>query len=523
MLALCLTLALAQDSITLQRIVEPNAGIEQPTDLVCRPGDDRIYVVERAGHVEVVDPTGAVTSRFLDLTTRIEFDGAVGLRSLAFHPDYESNGQVYVWYDAPNGTPGVDGVLARMLRDVSAPDRVDPASHVELLRVPQDGRSHGGGALRFGPDGMLYLGIGDGQPGGDPNCRAQDTRNLLGTMIRIDVDGGMPYAIPVDNPFLIVPGARPEIIHYGLRHPWKWCFDSKTGDLWIADVGEVEREEVNFVRAGEFGKNFGWSVLEGTTCAVKPSCPGEPPCAATGLTPPVFEYEHALGCSITGGVVYRGSQVPDLFGEYLFVDFCSGQFWSAKPPVNGAAAVTPRGTATYPTGANLTLAVTLAVDGSGEILVADYLDGEIYRVLPPCLIEPLCRGDRNASGGRGRLVAYGSTSIAKQELTFELSGIAPSAASLLFYGPVATSTTLGNGTLCVEAGTTPVVRAGFGIADDVGRAVFATDLGATPFAAGPSRVEPGSTWYFQAWYRDVRGPLGATFNLSGALRIVFCP
>ena len=246
--------------------------------------------------------------------------GERGLLSLAFSPDYKSSGNFYVWYTQPGGAT----VLSRF-KVSDDPDVANPNSEEVILIVPQPEPNHNGGRLQFGPDGMLYLGLGDGGGSNDPQGNGQKGSTLLGKLIRIDVDPVHgSYAIPSDNPFLGNAGIRDEIWALGLRNPWKISFDPEAGDLFIADVGQEALEEVNFQSASSTGgENYGWSIMEGTECNAAN-------CNPSSLTLPVTEYTHADGCSITGGEVYRGSAYPNLYGSYLFADYCTGRVWSLK-------------------------------------------------------------------------------------------------------------------------------------------------------------------------------------------------
>lgn len=520
-----LTLAclLVQDPVVIERVIPPSGGLVQPTDIVAIPGDDRLFVVERAGTVRIVRSGALEPEPFLDVSARVDTLGDVGLRSMTFHPQHDLNGYVYVWYDENNGTNGVDGVLARLSLEAGETNRVDGSTFTEILRVPQDGRSHGGGALRFGPDGMMYLGIGDGTPGGDPFCRAQDTSDLQGTMIRIDVDAGSPYAVPADNPYVGTPGVRPEIIHHGLRHPWKWCFDEFTGDMWIADVGQVEREEVDFVPAGSFGLNFGWSVTEGHSCFAAP-CSGQgTDCASPAFTGPIAEYEHDDGCSITGGHVYRGSDVPDLSGAYVYADFCSHKFWTLRQSGGVAVQLIERDLEVYPQGAHLILPSTFGVDGFGEMYVADYQDGELYRLAPATAVIEVCDGDPNAVGDGADLRIVGTPSIQRNSLAAQITGAPPFTLGVLFYGPEITNFPGGNGTRCVSGGSLALFRAGATVANGSGALLHPISFTSAPFNYGAATIHPGSTWIFQTWYRDIGGPLGASTNFSDAVSVRFRP
>ena len=242
---------------------------------------------------------------------------------LAFSPAYAENGSFFVYYSAANPRRSV---LSRFTVSPDTLLQADAASETVLLEVTQPFSNHNGGQLAFGPDGYLYLGLGDGGGGGDPHSNGQDLGSLLGSLLRIDVsdDPGQPpgYRIPQDNPFAGVPEARPEIWAYGLRNPWRFSFDRKTGDLWLADVGQNRREEINIIRKG---RNYGWNIMEGSECFQ----PGSQ-CTPAGLEPPLFEYGNGEGCSIIGGYVYRGSRLLSLTGAYVYADYCSGSIWALR-------------------------------------------------------------------------------------------------------------------------------------------------------------------------------------------------
>ena len=306
---------------------------------------------------------------------------------LAFHPDYAMNGFFFVNYTNTSG----DTVIARY--QVSAnPNIANSASEMILMTIDQPFSNHNGGQIVFGPDGYLYIGMGDGGSGGDPECNGQDLSTLLGAMLRIDVDGAVPYAIPATNPFVGMAGALDEIWAWGLRNPWRFSFDRSTGDLYIADVGQGAREEVNRqLLASMGGENYGWNIKEGFSCFGCGTCPGPCICGDPSLVDPVLDYQHALGrCSITGGYVYRGSLVSSLTGDYLFSDYCTGELWSTTPGVwtrddLGLSAL----------GFGVT---TFGQDACGELYVAD-IGGSprrVYRFVTT-LISDLYPGWRNAN------------------------------------------------------------------------------------------------------------------------------
>ena len=313
------TRAAPAQSLTL----EPMAtGLARPVDIAhAGDGSGRLFIVLQGGQIVIHDGTDVLVAPFLDVTSLVSCCGERGLLGLAFHPDYASNGFFYVNYTDESG----DTVIARY-RVSADPDLADPGSADILLTVAQPHANHNGGQLRFGPDDLLYIALGDGGGGGDPDNRAQDPSDLLGKILRIEVDSGSPYAVPPDNPFVGVAGARAEIWALGLRNPWRFSFDRLTGDLFIADVGQGAREEVDFQQAGSNGGgNYGWRLMEGSNC-FSPSVG----CNDGSLVLPVIEYGHVDGnCSVTGGYRYRGARLPALAGLYLYADFCSGRIWTA--------------------------------------------------------------------------------------------------------------------------------------------------------------------------------------------------
>lgn len=290
-------------------------GLDAPVFLTAPAGDQRQFIVERAGRIRILQNGALLAVPFLDISARVSTSGEGGLLSMAFHPQYAANGQYFIYYTDTAG----DIVVER--RSVSPnPNLSDPTAALEIIRIPHPGFSnHYGGLVAFGPDGYLYLGTGDGGSAGDPPGNAQNLSRLLGKLLRLDVSGataGAPYAIPAGNPFIGQAGRRAEIWAYGLRNPWRFAFDA--GNLYIADVGQERREEVDISPAAQGGLNYGWNIREGTLCYNAASC------ASAGLAAPAFEYDHASGCSITGGYVYRGVAIPELAGRYFHSDYCGG-------------------------------------------------------------------------------------------------------------------------------------------------------------------------------------------------------
>jgi len=361
-LLLLATTASAQD-VALLPIA---SGLNQPVALT-HAGDTRLFITQQIGTVMVYDALGLRATPFLDIRSIVLSGGERGLLSVAFHPRYRDNGFFFVYYTNKNG----DNSVARYQVSANDPDRADPASGTILLTIPHpDFANHNGGQLQFGPDGYLYIGTGDGGSGGDPSNHAQDLTQLLGKLLRIDVDHGLPYTIPASNPFFGRGNARNEIWAYGLRNPWRFSFDRSTGELWIGDVGQDTYEEVDLQPATSIGgENYGWRKMEGFHC-YNPSTN----CTDPSFTMPILEYSHAQGaCSITGGYRYRGTQIPSLKGAYLYGDYCSGTIWTATQ-TNGV----------WPSKTLFTTAIRISSFGedvSGELYVMDVAKGIVYKFI----------------------------------------------------------------------------------------------------------------------------------------------
>lgn len=307
------------------------AGLDSPTWLTAPPGDRRLFVTERPGRVRIVDNGSTRDQPYLDIGARVSTEGEGGLLSLAFDPQFERNGYFYVYY-----TDLQRNIVVERFNAGATATAANPTSGLVILRIPHPTYlNHFGGQLAFGPDGYLYLGTGDGGGGGDPQGNARNLASLLGKLLRIDVTSAttaQPYAIPAGNPYRDAAGRRPEIWASGLRNPWRFSFDAT--QLYLADVGQERREEINIVGTGQAGLDYGWNVLEGTLCY------GAETCDRSGMTLPVFEYDHGAndvnGCSITGGFVYRGRALPELAGRYFYSDFCGGYLKSFLVTGTGA-------------------------------------------------------------------------------------------------------------------------------------------------------------------------------------------
>ena len=342
----------------------PSLSFDEPVALAFPDDGANVgFVVEKRGRVFalIADDDAEL---FLDIRDRVRDRGnEEGLLSLAFDPDFASNRHFYVYYTASDPRRSV---ISRFTALPDDPTRADHDSEKLILEVEQPYSNHNGGQILFGPDGFLYVGLGDGGSAGDPKINGQNLGTLLGAMLRLDVsalDSTGAYAIPPDNPFVGVEGARPEIWAYGLRNPWRFTFDRETGDLWAADVGQNAFEEIDLIRPG---LNYGWSVMEGEECFSR----SRHPCDTGGLEPPIAVYGRDGGCSVTGGYVYRGSRLPALYGAYAYADFCSGKIWALR--YDGQRVTESLRIAD--TQLNIS---SFAEDPNGELYILD-LDGGIY-------------------------------------------------------------------------------------------------------------------------------------------------
>jgi glucose/arabinose dehydrogenase len=338
------------------------SGFAHPLDIQnAGDGSGRLFIVQQGGRIRILENGQMLDPPFLDIIGRVGSVGnEQGLLGMAFDPNFKQNQYFYVNYTELQGNT----VIARF---TASGNVADPNSELKLLGVAQPFPNHNGGGLAFGPDGYFYIGLGDGGSQGDPNGNGQNLNTLLGKLLRIDVKNGAPYAIPPDNPFAN-GGSKPEIWAYGLRNPWRFSFDRATGDLWIGDVGQDLWEEIDFLPAGTAGGvNFGWNRYEG----MHDYSAGA---QIENYRPPLFEYSHSEGCSVTGGYIYRGS-MPEWQGVYFYGDYCSGGVWGALRVLdaNGETSISTR---LFETGAAIT---SFGVDESGEIYLADR-NGNILRL-----------------------------------------------------------------------------------------------------------------------------------------------
>ncbi|HCR72258.1 MAG TPA: hypothetical protein DIW23_12495, partial [Anaerolineae bacterium] len=358
--------------IIFQEVVN---GLSNPV-FITHAGDNsnRLFILERSGKIRIVKNGTLLTTPFLDIQSIVKStSGEQGLLGLAFHPSYESNGKFYVIYTAPRSGDTNGSVLTLRQYTVSTnnPDLANSASGTTILTIDHPTyNNHNGGTIAFGNDGYLYWSTGDGGGSGDPNNNGQNLTSLLGKILRIDVNSGSPYSIPPTNPFYNNTNANTKLIwSYGLRNPWKISFDRQTHDLYIGDVGQANREEINFQSSNSIGgENYGWRIMEGSLC-YNPSSG----CDQNGKITPVAEYNHSLGCSVTGGYVYRGSSFPSLSGHYFYGDYCSGRIFSTYKNISGWSTPIQLADTTY----NIS---TFGEDESGELYFSDYSTGKIYRI-----------------------------------------------------------------------------------------------------------------------------------------------
>jgi glucose/arabinose dehydrogenase len=333
---------------------------------ITNAGDSRLFVVNQRGTIHIVSSDGIVSSlSFLDIRDRVIYGGERGLLGLAFHPQYKTNGYFFVNYIGK----GDSTHISRFKVNPENQNLSDPQTELKLMTIAQPFPNHNGGDLCFGPDGYLYIGLGDGGSAGDPGNRAQNPKQFLGKMLRIDVDNGYPYSIPATNPFYGSTAVLPEIWAVGLRNPWRFSFDRLTGDLWIADVGQNAVEEVNFQPANsKGGENYGWRCYEGNQAYNSSGC-----LPNTVFTFPAYAYSQNEECSVTGGYVYRGSASSPFYGKYFFTDYCSDRIWT----LHKVGDIWIKEDFGRFSGNSFT---TFGEDASGQLYVAGIFSGKIFRI-----------------------------------------------------------------------------------------------------------------------------------------------
>lgn len=564
-LALGLFLALPAQSQTLKG-VRLTAGLSAPIYACAAPGDaSRIFVVQQGGLIRILKNGSLLATPFMNLGPKILIGSEQGLLGMAFHPNYATNGFFFVSY-----TRAGDGASIVERYTVGGnPDVGNPAtSQIFVGPVAQPESNHNGGGIQFGPDGMLYFGLGDGGGGNDQHGaigNGQLGTTLLGKMLRYDVNIAPPY-IPANNPFVNDPNVRDEVWAIGMRNPWRWSFDRVTGALFIGDVGQSALEEIDIEPAGAGGRNYGWRCMEGTNCTGLSGCT----CNAPALTLPVETYTHSFGCSVTGGYVYRGCAMPSLQGTYFYADYCSARIWSfTYDVVTGAKGPTIERTSQLAPGGGQSInsITSFGEDGYGEILIVDG-GGELYRITSATQVDcnhnglddvcDLAYGNSLDVNGNGIPdECDGATPFLYCSGKFTSSGCAPTMArsgyssatlgsgflvratdcmnnqpGLLLYGVSGQAALpFQGGTLCVSA---PVRRApgtnsgGSPQPADDCTGVFEIDFNA--FAVGalggtpsPALRVPGTVVDSQWWGRDPGYGPGQNSQLAGGLEFQICP
>lgn len=508
--------AASAQALTTELFVQ---GLSGAVDMKADPTDsNRFFVVQQSGRIRTVLNGTVLSTPFLDISGPVNTSGNErGLLGLALHPDYANNGRFFVNYTGPGGATFIQEYT------VSAdPNVANPTAVRTIAQISQDFSNHNGGCVQFGMDGMLYVGMGDGGSGNDPNNRAQQRSSRLGKMLRYDVDIAAPY-IPADNPFVNDSTYDPAIYHLGLRNPWRFSFDRATGDMWIGDVGQNQREEVSYSAFGDAGLNFGWRCLEGNRCNINS---GTCSCSNPAFVDPVIDIVQSqptgFNCSVIGGYVYRGSAIAGLEGTYFYADYCSRQIWTLRYDGTTVSSQMNRTAELDPPTGTISSITAFAEDNDGELYIVTQ-GGRIWKITevpPPCEGTNYCTALPNQSGLAANISAGGSFSVADNGFFLSTGGLTPGTFGLYFYGPGQTQQPLGNGNICVDG---PLIRI-FPIvqADFFGAAFLPVDLTAPQQSSGPGAITPGSTWNFQFWFRDVAGGQ-QTFNFSDATSVLFCP
>jgi len=497
------------------------SGYSSPLYLASPPGDNtRLFIVEQSSaRIKIYKPASGSTITFMDIGSIVGSGSERGLLGMAFHPNYATNRKFYVSYTNNSGS----SMLVQYLRSASSQDAGDTSSAATIYGpVSQPYSNHNGGCIQFGSDGKLYMGFGDGGSSNDPGNRAQNMGQTMGKMLRFDVDGGAPYSAN-DNPFYTGSGGLSDFIwSLGWRNPWRFSFDRQTGDMWIGDVGQNQREEISFEPASSTGgNNYGWRCMEAYRCTGLSGCT----CNSAALTPAVHEVTHSGGnCSITGGYLYRGNLMPNMVGRYFFGDYCSGKIWSGQPNGSNALSNVMDHTSdlSIPGGEAIT---SFGEDANGELYVVDASGGQIWRLEEACpaTATNYCTAAVNSSGGGAYISISGTPSVSQNNVTVEVAGAIGNQFGLFYYGANQINLPFGNGFRCVGAGGIGIFRLGPPAQTDAfGDMTRHWDLTQAPSNSGSGAVNAGDTWNVQFWYRDPSSNQGSTFNLSNAISISWC-
>lgn len=496
---------------------EVASGLDQPVLATAPFRDaDRLFIGEQSGAIRVLKGGVLLAEPFLDVSTLVSTGSERGLLGLAFHPEYSLNGRFFVSVTDLGG----DTSVLEFRASVGDPDRANPTPVQVIYSHPQPYDNHNGGCLAFAADGRLLLALGDGGGTFDPQGNAQNLSNGLGSILRFDIDGPAPF-IPPDNPF-VGHGGEEAVFAHGLRNPWRFSVDPFTGDVWIGDVGQYEREEIDVLPGGSpGGENFGWRCLEGTACTGQTGCQ----CASGALTPPVFEIAHGQGdCAITGGHVYRGARIPELYGRYVFGDFCARKIRSLAWDGAVASDLRDHSEELDPPGpARFITVSSFGEDGAGELYFCDYASGVVYRIDPECSATPYCATLPNSTGFGGLIGGLGVPNLSGGTFGLQAWGVPAGAPGLFFYGLGAIQEPAADGFLCVASGGVGVFRLAPVIVGSNGRVEVTLDVAGGPLTSGPGALQPWTSTYFQFWHRDVAGPMGTGSNFTRGLRVSFCP
>jgi glucose/arabinose dehydrogenase len=486
-------------------------GFARPVDLQPVPGDNtRLFVCEQhTGRIEIIENGVILGTPFLDLT--VSTGNEQGLLGMDFHPDYQNNGRFFVSYTNTGGNTRIEEY------SVSAnPNVANAAPTQTIFAINQPFSNHNGGQIQFGPDGYLYAGLGDGGSGNDPGNRAQNLTINLGKILRFDVDAAAPF-IPASNPFVGVAG-NDEIWTYGWRNPWRFSFDMLTGDMWVGDVGQNAREEISFQSAAHTGgDNYGWRCMEGFNCTGLSGCT----CNGANLVLPVHDFGHNAGnCSVTGGFMYRGSAMPALQGTYFFADYCSSSIWSFR---YDGLNMTDFQNRTAALSGQVTLITSFGQDNDGELYILEQ-GGQIWKIVQDCSATSYCVGAPNSFSNGAVIGSFGSFDIGDNNFNLSIAGATPNQFGFFFYGGAQTQVPGGDGFLCVASGFFGLHRLlPPDVIDGLGTSTRHVDFTTFPAGQGPGTILPGTSVYFQFWYRDPGGPGGTNYNFSDALAAVFCP
>ncbi|MEL6427902.1 MAG: PQQ-dependent sugar dehydrogenase [Planctomycetota bacterium] len=504
----------------MEAVLLGNAG-GRPTGILAAPGvPDQMYVAEKTGRVFVFRNGSIVSTPCLDIRGLVDGEGENGLLGMAFDPDFETNRTFYLSYTL-EGTAFGDSVVSRWQMLPGTDDFADPNSEEILFGpYPQTSFGHKAGDLAIGLDGMLYVGLGDGDAGSSTmSGAAQDLSDPRGSVLRIDPSIPAPY-VPADNPYVGTPGADPYIWAPGFRNPYRIDVDPLTGDLYVGDVGGGRWEEVTRLPAGQGAINAGWPCTEGPQCVTHPSCS----CASPTLTGPLVAKSHNAPdqfCAMIGGVVYRGDDIPGLYGQYIYSDFCSAGVHGIIDPAGAAIPVDYSDVIVNPgTGFQISTPGDIGRGPDGEIYIAEHYSARIWKIVPKAGAEAYCDSLPNSSGAVATLAVTGSTSLADANMSLEVTDLPPSSFGFFIVSPergLDPNFSGSDGVLCVGA---PIFRWNDVVSDSgaAGTVTRTTDFTDLPFGVS---IAAGETWNFQYWTRDLN-PI-PTSNTSSAVAVTFAP